>query len=87
MAENLPAPENFRRHWEVQKRHSGALAPLLETLFALNVYVSCRGLMNRNKTILSNYAQFEMTFEMKVSNLFVEYHEQFSNLVFSYLKV
>ena len=33
MAKNLPAPENFRRHWEVQKRHSGALAPLLETLF------------------------------------------------------
>ena len=34
MAKNLPAPENFRRHWEVQKRHSGALAPLLETLMA-----------------------------------------------------
>ena len=34
VAENLPAPENFRRHWEVQKRHSGALAPLLETLTA-----------------------------------------------------
>ena len=32
VAKNLPAPENFRRHWEVQKRHSGALAPLLETL-------------------------------------------------------
>ena len=34
VAKNLPAPENFRRHWEVQKRHSGALAPLLETLLA-----------------------------------------------------
>jgi len=32
VAKNLPAQENFRRHWEVQKRHSGALAPLLETL-------------------------------------------------------
>ena len=38
MAKNLPAPENFRRHWEVQKRHSGALAPLLETLRATLKY-------------------------------------------------
>ena len=45
MAKNLPAPENFRRHWEVQKRHSGALAPLLETLCH---FLSCHIPLRRN---------------------------------------
>ena len=29
----LPASEYFRRHKDVQKRHSGSLSPLLEALF------------------------------------------------------
>ena len=29
----LPAWEYFRRHKDVQKRHSGSLSPLLEALF------------------------------------------------------
>ena len=30
----LPASEYFRRHKDVQKRHSGSLSPLLEALYA-----------------------------------------------------